>query len=182
MDNKINNKGESVTIWTEKIQDQLEVNTLQKQEEVKLADKRKVQDRSIVAGLVRKSNRILLSISSHKFPFDLFPDTANIEESRITLITRTFFFSSQIHSIDIKNISNVFINTAPFFAQLIIVSKTFAENEIKINNLWKKEAIFARRIIEGLRVFESKQIDTSNYKKEDLITKLKELSTTEIIM
>lgn len=134
-----------------------------------------------VAGLVRKSNRILVSISSHGFPFDLFPDTINIEEGRITIITRGFLFSSRVHSVDIKDISNIFINMAPFFAQLVIVSKTFAENEIKVKNLRKEDAVFARRIIEGLRIFENKQIETSNYTKEDLVAKLKELSTTEIV-
>lgn len=131
--------------------------------------------------LVNKSNQILVSISTHRFPFDLFPDTVNVEEGRITIITRRFFSTSQVHSVDIKDISNVFINTAPFFAQLVIVSKTFAENEIRIKNLRLQEAVFARRIIEGLRIFDSKQIDTSGYSKDELITKLKELSTTEIV-
>lgn len=137
-------------------------------------------DTTTVVGLVRKSNRILATISTHKL-FNLFPDTINIEEGRITVITRNFFLSSQIHSVDIKDISNIFINTAPFFAQLVIVSKTFTENEIRMKNLRKEEAILARRIIEGLRVFESKQIDTSNYSVKDLVAKLKELSTTEIV-
>ncbi len=85
------------------------------------------------------------------------------------------------HSVDIKDISNIFINMSPFFAQLVIVSKTFAQNEIRVRNLRKKEAVFARRIIEGLRIFENKQIDTSNYTKEELIAKLEELSTTGIV-
>jgi hypothetical protein len=58
---------------------------------------------------------------------------------------------------------------------------TFFIDEIKIRNLRPKEAVFARRIIEGLRTFENKQIDTSNYTKEELITKLEELSATEIV-
>jgi hypothetical protein len=106
----------------------------------------------------------------------------NIEESRITFITRDFFLSSQIHSIDIKDITNIFINTSPLFAQLVIISKTFKENEIRVSYLRKKEAIFARRIIEGLRTFESKQVDTSRYTKDELITKLEELSTRDIVL
>lgn len=135
----------------------------------------------VVAGLVKKSNRILVSISTHQFPFDFFPDTLNVEEGRITIITRVFFLSSQVHSIDIKDISNIFINMGPFFAQLVIVSKTFRKNEIRIKALRKNEAIFARRVIEGLRIFDSKQIDTSVYTKEDLVVKLEQLSTTEIV-
>lgn len=140
------------------------------------------QDKIVVAELVRKSNRILASISTHKFPFDLFPDTINVEEGRINIVVRNFFFSSQVHSVDLKNIANVIINTSPFFAQLVIVSKTFTENELRINSLWIKQAIYVRRLIEGLRVLDSKQIDTSVYTKRDLIGKLEDLSTTDIVL
>ncbi len=139
------------------------------------------QDKIVVAGLLKKSNRILASISTHKFPLDLFPDTINIEEGRVNVIIRNFFFSSQVYSVDLRNISNVLINTAPFFAQLVIVSKTFSENEIKINNLWIKQAVYVRRLIEGLRVLDSNKIDTSIYSKKELIGKLEALSSTEIV-
>ena len=138
-------------------------------------------DNSLIAGLEKKSNRIVASITSHRFPIDIFPATINVEENRVTIITRDFFYSSHIHSVDLKDISNVFINTVPFFAQLVIVSKTFKENEVRIKYLRKSEAIFMRRIIEGLRTFESKQIDTSKVSKAELIAKLEELSTTAIV-
>ena len=153
----------------------------QLQEEDQMADKQERLDRVTVADLVRKSNRILVSISSHALPFDFFPNTINVEESRITIIKR-HLFSSEVSSIDIKNVSNIFINTSIIFSQLIIISKTFEENEIKISNLRPQEAVFIRRIIEGLRIFENSQIDTSNYTKQELIAKLKELSTTAIVM
>ena len=142
--------------------------------------KKKQIDKIALKRLVKKSNRLLVSISSHKFPIDLFPDTLNIEEGRITIITRMFLFS-KVHSIDIKYISNIFINTMPFYAQLGIVSKTFENNEIWLNALRQNEAIYARRIIEGLRIFVSKGINTSDYTKEELLEKLEELSTTETV-
>ncbi|MFZ2026673.1 MAG: hypothetical protein WAV30_05285 [Microgenomates group bacterium] len=148
---------------------------------VKIVEVKKDENKHLVAGLVKKSNGILTSISTHRFPFDFFPNTINIEESRVTVITRSFFLSSQIHSVDIRDISNVFINMAPFFAQLVIHSKTFEANEVRIRYLWKNQAIYARRIIEGLRIFEQKQIDTSSYSKRELLSKLEELSTTEIV-
>lgn len=142
---------------------------------------KKQENAQLIADLVKKSNRILVTISTFGFPFKLLSDTINIEEGRVTIITRKFFFSSLVHSVDIKDISNIFINTAPFFAQLVIVSKTFTENEIRLNNLRKDEAVLARRIIEGLRTFENKQVDTSVYTTQELLTKLQELSTTEIV-
>jgi len=172
----------NVTIWPEKLDSPEKIDSLQKQEVIQLVKKDRKIEKNVVAGLVRKSNRILSTISTHKFPFDFFPNTINVEEGRVTIITRYFFLSSEVHSVDIKDISNVFINTSPFFAELVIISKTFAMNEIKIKNLRKSEAIFTRRIIEGLRTFESKQIDTSVYTTEELIAKLEELSTTEMVM
>lgn len=164
----------------EKRQNNLPSQAKQIQQEGQIADKQRRLENETVAGLVKKSNRILVSISSHAFPFDFFPNTLNVEEGRITIIKR-HLFSSEVHSVDIKNISNIFINSTFLFSQLIIISKTFEENEIKIRNLRTREAVYVRRIIEGLRIFENNQISTSNYTKEELITKLEELSTTEIV-
>ena len=144
--------------------------------------KDKEADKYEVAMLVKKSNRVLVTVSSHRFPFDFFPDTLNIEEGRIAVISRKFFLSSEIHSVDIKDISNVFINTAPFFAELVIVSKTFAKNEIKIKYLWKNEAVYVRMIVEGLRLFVAKNIDTSVYTVASLREKLGQLSTIDIVV
>jgi len=181
MDIRINSQKRSVTLWPEKLFTQHEVDDLREiKTETQTADKQKRLENKTVANLVKKSNRILVSISSHAFPFDIFPDTINIEEGRITIINRRFL-SSEVHSVDIKDISNIFINSTILFSQLVIISKTFEENEIKIRNLRNKEAVFVRRIIEGLRTFENKQIDTSSYTKEELIAKLQELSTTKIV-
>jgi hypothetical protein len=169
MDIKINNQRRRAT------------DSSQRQEEAQVADTKQRLENSVVSHLVKKSNRILMSIRTHRFPIDLFPDTINVEEGRITVITRDFFFTSQVHSVDIKDISNVFINMMPFYASLEIVSRTFEDNEITIRALWKREAILARRLIEGMRVLESKQIDTSTYSKEALVAKLEELSTTKIV-
>lgn len=142
--------------------------------------KKRSMDKSAVEDLVKQSNRILVSISSHKFPIDLFPDTLNIEETRITIIKRKFLYS-EVHSVDIKDISNIFINMIPFYAQLDITSRTFEDNEIWLNALRKKEAIYARRIIEGLRIFVNKGINTADYSPEELLLKLEELSTTKTV-
>lgn len=182
MNFKIGNIYEAIGLRSEKLSNPLVENTLLVQKETQRIDQQKILDKGLIAGLVKKSNRILISISTHCFPFDFFPDILNVEEGRITVIIRNSFFSSQVHSVDIKDISNIFINLTPFFAQLVIFSKTFAKNQIKIRNLWKQEAIFARRLVEGLRVFEENQIDTSKYNKEELIAKLQELSKTEIVV
>jgi hypothetical protein len=77
---------------------------------------------------------------------------------------------------DIKDISNVFIESAYFFANLTLITRTFIENDVKVHKLKKDEAIYARRLIEGLRILASENIDTSKYEVPDLIGKLEDLS------
>ena len=181
-----------VTIQPKRLYTQQEVDALVEQKTNQVSQSAEIKQESIaadkqvrleneeVAKLVTKSNRILVSISSHAFPIDIFPNSITVEEGRITIIKR-HLLSSEVHSIDLKDISNVFINSTIFFSQLVIISKTFEENEIKLRNLRSKEAVFVRRIIEGLRVFANKHIDTSTYSVEELVSKLEELSTTEIV-
>jgi len=182
----------SVDIGPEKLYTQNEVDDLHKnwdadrhlereiEKESQAEDKHIRQNKRNVAKLVKRSNRILVSISSHAIPFDLFPNIINIEEKRISIINR-HPLSSEVHSIDIKNISNILINNSILFSELVIISKTFEENEIKVKNLRTKDAVFARRVIEGLRIFENENIDTYDYSIVELIAKLEELSTTEIV-
>ncbi len=186
------NRSGGVDIKPEKLYTQNEVNDLHKnwdddryqerevKNETQAADKEKRLNKRKVAKLVKRSNRILVSISSHALPFDLFPNIINIEEKRVSIINR-HMLSSEVYSVDIKNISNILINNSILFSELVVISKTFEENEIKVRNLRTGDAVFARRIIEGLRIFESENIDTHDYTKEELIAKLEELSTTEIV-
>src|SRR3989338_5906969 len=90
---------------------------------------KKESDRQKVNDLVKMSNRYIYSIST-QFPWNLFPSTIDIEEDRITFTFRQFL-SSQSHSVDIKDISNVFIESSLFSASLQVVSLTFIQNDIK---------------------------------------------------
>ena len=136
-------------------------------------------DKNKLDELLRKSNRSIISISSI-FPWNFFPNTIDVEESRVTFIFRQLF-ASQSHSVDIKDISNVFIESGFFFATLQVVSKTFIQNDIKIEYLRKHEAAQTREIIEGLRTFAYHNIDTSNYETDELLCKLQELNNPKTI-
>lgn len=132
-------------------------------------------DRQMVNDLVRKSNRRIISISS-SFPWSFFPNTIEVEESRVTF-RFSQLLSSQSHSVEIKDISNIFIESAMFFATLQVVSRTYIQNDIKIEHLNKKKALLVQRIIEGLRTFSEHNINTSNYEIDELISKIGEFHT-----
>lgn len=141
--------------------------------------KRELQDKDVITGLVRQAHRVLVEIRTHHFPIDLFPDTIKVDEEKVTVTKRWFLLSAEVYSVDLVNISNVLINTTPFFAQLVLVSKTFEENTIAIKDLWINDAIYVRRIIEGMRTMISNKIDTSVYSRSELVSKLEELSNLD---
>lgn len=140
---------------------------------------KKEGDKQAVSDLIKKSNRCIISISS-LFPWTLFPNTIEVEESRVTFIFRQFL-ASQSHSVNIKDISNVFIESSPFFATLQIVSRTFIENNITIGHLDVKKAARVQMVIEGLRTFAEHSIDTSNYEVPELIAKIEEFHTNKVL-
>lgn len=141
---------------------------------------KKELDKQVVDDLVKKSNRVIISISSKIFPWDFFPTTIIVEESRVTFIFRQFL-SSQSHSVDIKDISNIFIESSFFLATLQVVSRTYIQNDIKIGNLNRKKAEKMKRIIEGLRTFVEHDIDTSDYEINELIAKIEEFHINKTI-
>lgn len=136
---------------------------------------KKQEDKQIVSDLIKKSNRRIISISS-LFPWTIFPNTMEVEESRVTFIFRQFL-TSQSHSVDIKDISNVFIQSSYLFATLQIVSRTFVQNDITIGHLDVRKALRVQMVIEGLRTFSEHKIDTSNYEVDELISKIEEFHT-----
>ncbi len=142
-----------------------------------LATKKELDDQT-VSDLVKKSNRRIITISS-TFPWDIFPNTIVVEESRITF-KFSQLFSSQSHSVEIKDISNVFIESSLFFATLQIVSRTYVKNDIKIGKLNKKRALAVQKIIEGLRTFSEHNINTSAYEIEELVSKIGEFHSKYI--
>lgn len=148
-----------------------------KNEQTKNEATKKEVDRQAVSDLIKKSNRRIVSISS-LFPWDFFPNTIDVEEGRVTFIFRQLF-SSQSHSVNIKDISNVFIQSSLFFATLQIVSRTFVQNDITIGRLNAKKALRVQMIIEGLRTLAEHNIDTSNYEVDELIAKIEEFHTNK---
>ncbi|OGG04851.1 hypothetical protein A2Z33_06115 [Candidatus Gottesmanbacteria bacterium RBG_16_52_11] len=150
-----------------------------KNEQMKNEAAKKEEDKQTIDDLVRKSNRCIISISS-LFPWDFFANTIQVEESRVTFIFRQFM-ASQSHSVDIKDISNIFIESSPFFATLQVVSRTYIQNDIKIGHLNAGKANEVRMIIEGLRTFAAHNIDTSNYEIDELISKIGEFHTNHIV-
>jgi hypothetical protein len=62
--------------------------------------------------LIKKSNRRIIRINAFSFiPFGLFKNTIEVEESRVIFIFKQPF-TFQTHTVDISDISNIYIESA----------------------------------------------------------------------
>lgn len=144
-------------------------------EDMQSSSARDARNKRQTEEMVRKSNREVFSIST-LFPWELFPTTIRIQENKVSFIFRQFL-TSQEQDVDIRDISNTHIDQGFFFAELKIISNTFANKPVVVDHLRKKDAQRARMYIQGLQLFNQKNIDTSDYEIKELIQKLEELQT-----
>lgn len=101
--------------------------------------------------LLKESQNILFRFHT-VFPFDLFPDEVTIDENKVNIVKKRFYFSYSVHSVLISDITDISLETGPFFASLTIIDSSNYRFpiEIKISNITKENAYTARKIIQGM--------------------------------
>lgn len=157
----------------------IEINKKELQKEAK-EESVKEESKSIdkFKDFVSKADNTIMEIKSFVL-FDLFPDKLIIDTERVSVITTHFFASEKIHSVFISDITDVLVRYTLMFASITIVDKNFRENEIKVNHLFRKDAVAAREVIEGLLIAKKNGIDTEAIRQQsDYIEKLRKLGRT----
>jgi hypothetical protein len=124
--------------------------------------------------LVTKSHRILFRCKT-VFPFDLFPDELIIDENKIDIIHKTFFYTEAIYSVVMKNVHGATVQTGILFSSLDIEVIGFENDPPPLKFLWAADATKARRIITGLTTAIKEGIDLSKIPAEDLTKKVEEI-------
>lgn len=148
------------------------------EEAIKETVKQKRRNTFKFYGLLNKSEGVILRIRNI---IPIFTGEIVIDTAKVTLIHRPFFFSERIHSISVKDISDVYIETVPFLATIYIVDTGFADvtapenTTVKIRWLWKRDAERARRIITGLMESVKEEVDLKNLDEEGLFERLEEI-------
>lgn len=128
--------------------------------------------------LVEMCEKPLLKIKT-VFPFVLFTNEVIIDIHKVSIIYGNFFASKQIHSVLVKDISDVVVETTPFFATLKIVDIGYTDNSIDINYLKRSDGNWARRVIQGLVMAHKHGIDLTKVDRKDLTKKLESLGANE---
>ncbi len=113
-----------------------------------------------------KGSQHILYRCKSVFPFDFFPDEIIIDENKVDVKHGLFFLSTQTTSIPFEDIVKATTTTGLFFASLVIEMEAYIQQPEPVNYLWQKDAIKARRIINGLVSVKKQGV---NLRKIDLI-------------
>lgn len=128
--------------------------------------------------LVRRANNVLFRAET-VFPFDFFPDVLIVDQNKIDVITRNFFYSEQIYSILIRDIQAVHIEKSLFFSVLKVEVTGFETNPPPIRYLKNEEALRARRIIMGLVAASKERIQMGTIPQGEVLHKVEAIGRAE---
>lgn len=129
---------------------------------------------SSVEDMKKKSKKVLLNIKT-VFPFKFFPTHLIVDIHRVIVIEQTFLFADTIRSIPIQNIQYVRCDRALLFGSLCLRTYGFSDREVVIKHLWNKDAVCARRIIEGLLICYEDNLDPMKFGEKDICKNLQSI-------
>lgn len=125
--------------------------------------------------IVTQSHEILMSANT-VFPISLFPDTVTVDRTKVTIIKRDFFWSSDVMRIRIEDVLNVSATVGPLFGSLTVASRVMSTiDHFKIDHFWRNDALRLKHMIQGYVIAQHNKIDTAHLSKAELIETLIEL-------
>lgn len=124
---------------------------------------------------VRRSHEVLASART-VFPMKLFPDRVILDRTKITIVRRDFFWSSNVVSIRIEDVLNVTCGMGPLFGSISISSRVMNSiDHFEINFLWRSDAMQLKDLIQGYVIAKHNKINTNDLSRKELIETISEL-------
>lgn len=124
---------------------------------------------------VKKSNQVLATART-VFPVTLFPDSIIVDRTKVTIIKRDFFFTSNVISFQIEDILNVACAVGPIFGSLTVASRVMSTvDHFNINYLWRNDAIFLKDLIQGHIIAKNNKLETEHLTIKETNDALREL-------
>jgi len=124
--------------------------------------------------LAGKADNVLLKVST-VFPFTFFVHDIIIDPYKVNIIFREFYFSEQIHSIMVKDILDVVVETSLFFATIKFVDQGYVENTVDVAYLKKSDALKVRKVVQGLVIAHRQAVDLSILHPDEIRNQTEEL-------
>ena len=125
--------------------------------------------------VVRLSSEVLARANT-VFPLTIFPDTVVVDRTKVTIIRRDFFWSSDTISFRIEDVLNVSATVGPFFGSLTIASRVMSTTDhFQIRHLWRNDAIRLKHLIQGYVIAQHNKIDIAKLPRDELVSTLMSL-------
>ena len=132
----------------------------------------KLQQIAQLKEAVRKSHEVLAGAQT----ITLFPDEIIVDRTKITIIKRYSFWSTDEISIQIEDVLNVSTSIGILFGSLTIASRVMnTTDHFDIHLLWRKDAIDLKHVIQGYVIAKHSGIDTSVLPRDEMLETLREL-------
>lgn len=143
-----------------------------KTDAVKESAKSESQNQEKLDVLLTNTETVLLRIGNI---FPILKSELIIDSSKVTIIHRPFFFTESIHTITIKNLTSIYIETVPFLATINLKDINYVQNNFRVRWILKGRAEKARRILIGLMQTAKEDIDLKSLTDDNLAEKLEEI-------
>ncbi|HSW77895.1 MAG TPA: hypothetical protein VLG36_03795 [Candidatus Chromulinivoraceae bacterium] len=145
------------------------------QNEVDAQKEKELRDVENLKHIVKKSHEVLASART-VFPVTLFPDSIIVDRTKVSIIKRDFFWTSNTISFQIEDVLNVSCGTGPLFGSLTIASRVMSTiDHFQINFLWRNDAIFFKHLIQGHIIAKNNKLETDKLSRKEMIETLCEL-------
>jgi|GEM_PF-1960185 len=140
----------------------------------------KLEEEEKLDHLMQQSSRVMFKCST-VFPFDFFPDKIILDEAKLNIIIKEFFATESIHSVMIKNIKDIQIQSSIFFATVIIIPDIYTSEPISVGYLRKKDAYEMRRLVQGILVCQREGIDLGKLDVMEFKDKVRRVGTSNTV-
>jgi hypothetical protein len=138
---------------------------------------RELENANRLKKVVKKSHQVLASART-VFPMTLFPDSIIVDRTKISIIKRDFFWTSNVISFQIEDLLNVSCAVGPVFGSLSIASRVMSTvDHFNINYLWRGDALFIKSLIQGHIIAKNNKLETDHLSRQETIDTLLELGT-----
>ncbi len=147
-------------------------------EALKETIKESVQNSEKLEKLLDNSTTVVFKAST-VWPFVLFPHEIIITLGDVSVVFGKFITSREIRTVSISKIAEVIVSTGFLFAKLRIIDIEYSQLSLELEFLSIKEAMKAKRLIQGLLFASKEGIDLTKIEDEHLIEKIEELGRVQ---
>jgi hypothetical protein len=132
------------------------------------------QDMTELKKVVAHSREVLANAKT-VLPF-LFPHEIILDRTKISIIRRNFFWSSDVVSVRIEDTLNVSASIGPLFGSITVTSRVMSSvDHFTIERFWRADAIRLKQIIQGYLIARQNGIRTDHLDCGELVGTLHEL-------